>query len=164
MQRDRRLVERVGEDVILERRDEAAGGSDGRVHAALFLEPVGGGPGVRFSFFLNQVVLRDVHPSFDDPFDAPDAGVIVERRRLARSPRHDDRRVAEVVVAVQQPAGVALGPHATEPIGQRNRPGADGILQLPLHLQRDRLGIRHLDGFVDPGDELGHAVGHRDPV
>src|SRR6266852_8209951 len=40
VKRDRRLVERVGEDVILEWRDEAAGGPDGRVHAALFLEPV----------------------------------------------------------------------------------------------------------------------------
>ena len=152
VQRDRRFVDRVGEDVIFERRNEAAGRPDGGVHAALGLELVAA------RRLFDEIVLRHVHPPFDHAFDAPDAGVIVERRLLARSPRHDDRRVTERVVAMQEPARVAVGPRPAERLGQRDRARPDGVLELLLDAHGDRRGIAEADGGIEACDEVGQAA------
>ena len=54
--------------------------------------------------FVDEVELRDVHLAGHDPLDAPDTGVIVERRPLPGTPGHHDGGIAEIVVAVQQAA------------------------------------------------------------
>src|SRR6185436_609438 len=81
--------------------DQAPRRAAPRDHPAALLEAE------RLVLLRDEVVLRDLHVAVDDALDAPDAGVIVQRRLLIRPPRHHYDRVLAVGVAVQQAAGVA---------------------------------------------------------
>src|SRR5580693_749757 len=77
MERHRQAVgPGVGEHVIVEGRDERPGRARGGAHRAAMLEAAAAGG------LLLEVVARHLHLSLHHPFDAPDAGVVVERRRL----------------------------------------------------------------------------------
>src|SRR5262249_28534653 len=96
----------------------------------------------------------------DDPFDAPDARVIVERRLLAGPPRHDDGGVAERVVAMEQAPRVALRPRAVKPLGQIDRAAVNQLLEGVLDLPRDRGRILESNGGVEAIDEMRESGGH----
>jgi hypothetical protein len=81
MERDRRAVRtRVDQGVVLERRNETTGRAASGFHLILFAETVDA------VVLREEVVLRDLHLAVDDALDAPDAGVIVQRRALAGTP------------------------------------------------------------------------------
>ncbi len=124
------------------------------MHAAFGLEATGIGG------LFDEIVLSHVHPALDDAFDAPDAGVIVERRTLAGPPRHDDRRVPERIAAVQEAPGIALRADATKPRRQIDRAIANRVFELSLHAARDCFGIAQAHGGVDARNEVIETVDH----
>src|SRR5215510_15052375 len=154
VQRDGRCRERVREDVILERWNQTACRSDRGLDAPPRLEPE------TVARFVDEVELRDVHLAGHTPLDAPDTGVIVERRPLPGTPGHHDRGIAEIVVAVQQATRVAVRPHAMKPFGESDGVAADGILQLLLDPPRDRTGVAQPYGRIDSREQRIQAVGH----
>src|SRR5580765_162196 len=158
VERDRRRRQRVREDVIFEWRNQAARRADGGLDAPPGLEPD------TVARFVDEVELRHVHLTGHDPLDAPDTSVIVERRPLSGTPGHHDGGIAEIVIAVQQAARVAVGPHAMKPFGQSDGVAADGILQLLLDLPGDRGSIAQPHRRVDSREQRIQAVGHPDSI
>ena len=80
----------VADGVVLVRRDQAAGAAGAGMHAA------GGAEVEAFAVAFEQFVLDDFQFAVPHAFDAPQAGVVVHRRALARAPGHRDDAVAVV--------------------------------------------------------------------
>ncbi len=114
VQRDRRARRpRVGEDVMIGRRNQAAGGAGAGQQRSDRRDAI-----VAVGFLLHEV-LRHRDLAVDHAFDAPQAAVIVDGGALSRSPRHDDRRVTALRIAMQQAPRVRIGTRLHEAAGQR---------------------------------------------
>src|SRR5438067_1113065 len=86
--------------------------------------------------------------------------MVVQGRALAGTPGHDDGRVAEIIVAMEQPARVALGAHAEKALRQRDRIQTDRILELLLYPLRDCVRVAEPHRVIDPADKFAEPASH----
>ena len=63
---------------------------------------------VAVAILLEQLVLGDLQAAGDDAFHAPQPGVVVDRRALARPPGHGNDAVAQLRAMVDLPPGVTV--------------------------------------------------------
>src|SRR5688572_18924272 len=138
----------VADGVVLVRRDQAAGAAGTGVHAA------GGAEVEAFAVALEQFVLDDFQFAVPHAFHAPQAGMVVHRRALARAPGHGDHAVAEARAAVELAARVVVGDRLVDAGGQLHVAVADHPAQRVAQAGGDLLVGAGLHGLVDRGDEL----------
>src|SRR5690348_10712515 len=53
---------------------------------------------------VDEREIVDAERSLQNPLDAPESVVIVDRRRIARRPHHDQTGISAVAFALEQPA------------------------------------------------------------
>src|SRR5829696_5599616 len=133
VQGDRRLGwPAIAQRVIFEGRNQASRRSLVGFHAGLGLESED------TILFVDEIVLANLHVAVDHAFDTPDPGVVVQRRSLARSPRHHHRGITPGRVGVEQASCVAVGARLLEHVGQSEPVAFQRVYEYSFHPLRDR--------------------------
>src|SRR5690606_22882545 len=149
VQRDRdRVAAGVADGVVLVRRGQAAGAARAGVDAA------GGAEAEAFAVALEQFVLGDLEFAVPDPFDAPQAAVVVDRGALAGTPGHRHHAVAVLRAAVQLAARVVVGDRLVHAVGQAHVAVADQPAEHAAQGGGDRVLVAAGHRAVDGAHEL----------
>ena len=140
---------------VLERGDEAAGAADRGTNGVPLLELIGA---AGFSI-VHEVVLDDFHLTRRTTSTHQMPAWLRSPRTLPWSPGHDDHRVPEIRVMVEQAPRVVVRPWASELIRQSDAPVLTRLLEHsldPLETRVDRVSPHR---FI----EMGHEVGRSGP-
>ena len=141
---------------MLERRDQRAGladsGRDLGFHSELH--------DARLGIATAHGVRRHVEVAAIDALDAPDAGVVVQRRALTWPPDHRDDGVSAGRIAMQEPARVAIG-RRFEEARVEVEPIADQADERVHHLATTRLVVPLAHRVVEPLNQLCETDAHR---
>src|SRR4249919_394058 len=149
MQRDGDVaVAGVADGVVFVRWDQAAGAARAGVHAA------GGAEMEAVAIALEQFVLDDLQFAVPDAFDAPQSGMVVDWRALARTPGHGDDAVAMLRAAIQLAARVVVFDRIVHAGGQFDVTVADHAAQHIAQGGGDGVLVARGDGGIDGCDQL----------
>ncbi len=110
---------------------------------------------------LEQLVAHDLHLPFHHPLDAPDAGVVVERRRLAGRPGHDDGGQRQLGVAVEEAAGVMVGVGLAVARRQVHPLALDLAGEVVLDAARDGVDVAGAHGLAPASEQVVEGLGVR---
>ena len=86
--------------------------------------------------------------------------MVVDRRPLPRSPRHDDGGVAAERIPVQQAARIRIEPRLPERVGQGHGAAAQQVFEVGLDAPRDGVNRARLDGAIETRHEFRTAGDH----
>src|SRR5690606_1787866 len=118
------------------------------------VDAAGGAEAEAFAVALEQFELGDLELAVPDAFHAPQAGMVVQRRALARTPGHRHHAVAVFGAAVELAPGVVVDDGLVHALGQAHVAVLDQPAQRIADGGRDRVLVAAGDGRVDGPDQL----------